>query len=72
MPDIWQTIASLLPGTRKIIGLDDLDLFNRQDLTAYVTCVHKCVQDAVDKLMLEMGQDPSKVDRRSRGFLGIS
>lgn len=72
MPDIWQTIASLLPGTRKIIGLDDLDLFDRQDLTAYVTCVHKCVQDAVDKLMLEMGQDPSKVDRRSRGFLGIS
>ena len=72
MPDIWQTIASLIPGTRKIIGLDDLDLFNRQDLTAYVTCVHKCVQDAVDKLMLEMGQDPSKVDRRSRGFLGIS
>jgi len=72
MPDIWQTIASLVPGTRKIIGLDDLDLFNRQDLTAYVTCVHKCVQNAVDKLMLEMGQDPSKVDRRSRGFLGIS
>ena len=72
MPDIWQTIASLVPGTRKIIGLDDLDLFNRQDLTAYVTCVHKCVQNAVDKLMLEMGQDPSKVDRRSRGFLWIS
>jgi len=72
MPDIWQTIASLLPGTRKIIGLDDLDLFDRQDHTAYVTCVHKCVQDAVDKLMLEMGQGPSKVDRRSRGFLGIS
>jgi hypothetical protein len=72
LPDVWQTLVALLPGTRKIIGLDELDLFNRQDLTAYVTCVHKCVQEGVDRLILEMGQDPSKIDRCSRGFFGIS
>jgi len=72
MPDAWQTVASLFPGAKKVVGLDDLNLFDKQDLTAYVTCVHQCLQDAVDKLMLDMGQDSSKIDRKSRGFLGIS
>jgi hypothetical protein len=72
MPDAWQTIASLFPGARKAAGLDDLNLFDKQDLTAYVTCVHQCLQNAVEKLMLDLGQDPSKIDRKSRGFLGIS
>ena len=72
MPDPWQTVASLVPGARKVVGLEDLNLFDKQDLTAYVTCVHHCLQRATDKLMLGLGQDPSKIDRKSRGFLGIS
>jgi len=72
MPDVWQVLVSLIPGTRKAIGLDELNLFNRQDLTAYVTCVHHCLLDAVEKLMLELNQDPSKIERKTRGFLGIS
>jgi len=72
MPDAWQTVASLFPGARKVVGLDDLNLFDKQDLTAYVTCVHYCLRNAAEKLMLDLGQDPSKIDRRSRGFLGIS
>jgi len=72
MPDVWQTLASLIPGARRVVGLDELNLFNKQDLTAYVTCVHHCLLEAVEKLMLGMDQDPSKIDRKSRGFLGIS
>jgi len=72
MPDVWQTVASLFPGLGKAVGLDELNLFNRQDLTAYATCVHHCLLDAVDKLMLGLNQDPSKIDRKTRGFLGIS
>jgi hypothetical protein len=72
MPEPWQTVVSLVPGARKAAGLDDLNLFNKQDLTAYVTCVHHCLLAAVDKLMLGLNQDPSKIDRRTRGFLGIS
>ncbi|MFA5393999.1 MAG: hypothetical protein WC081_01245 [Candidatus Ratteibacteria bacterium] len=49
-----------------------LDFFDEQDLRAYLTVAHKCVQQAVDSLMLELNQDPSKIDRKSRGFLGIS
>ena len=72
MPDVWQVLVSLIPGTRKAIGLDELNLFNRQDLTAYVTCVHHCMLEAVEQMMSGKGMDVSKIDRRTRGFLGIS
>jgi len=53
-------------------GLLDLDFFDLQDLKAYVTNAHHCALDAVDKLLLDLSQDPSKIERKSRGFLGIS
>jgi len=49
-----------------------LNIFQQQDLTAFATVVHHCLLRAIDKLMLGKGQDPSKIDRKSRGFLGIS
>jgi hypothetical protein len=72
MPDVWQVLVSLIPGTRKAIGLDELNLFNRQDLTAYVTCVHHCMLESVEQMMSGKGMDVSKIDRKTRGFLGIS
>lgn len=50
----------------------DLDLFDTQDLRTYVTNAHHCLLDSVDKLMVSLNQDPSKFERKSRGFLGIS
>jgi hypothetical protein len=50
----------------------DLDLFDEQDLRAYVTNAHHCLFEAVEKLMTDLHQDSSKIDRKSRGFLGIS
>jgi len=50
----------------------DLDLFDQQDLKAYVTNAHHCLLKSVEKLMTGLGQDPSKIERKSRGFLGIS
>jgi len=49
-----------------------LDLFQQQDLNAYATVVHHCLIKAVEKMMAGMGQDILKIDRKSRGFLGIS
>lgn len=71
-PDFLQSLIMLLPGVKKIMSIDDLNLFNKQDLTAYVTNVHHCLLKAVEKLMTDLNQDPSKIDRKSRGFLGIS
>ncbi len=49
-----------------------LDLFDEQDLRAYMTNVHHCLLKAVESLMKSLGQDFSKVDRKSIGFLGVS
>ena len=52
--------------------LVQLDLFDEQDLRAYVTAVHHCFTDSVVDLVSSLGQDTSRVDRSSKGFLGIS
>ena len=49
-----------------------LDIFQQQDLNAYATIVHHCLLKAVEKMMSGKGQDTSRIDRKSKGFLGIS
>jgi hypothetical protein len=72
-PTWWQALMSLIPFVTVIPEkLSDLDIFDEQDLRAYTTNSHRCVNKAVEKLILALHQDPSKIDRRSRGFLGIS
>jgi hypothetical protein len=48
------------------------DILVEEELNAYVTCVHHCLLKAVDELMTNLGQDPSTIDRKSKGFLGVS
>ena len=48
------------------------DIFMEEELTAYATLTHHCVLSAVEALMLNLGQDFSKVDRKTKGFMGIS
>ncbi len=72
-PSLWQALVSLIPFVRAVSArLHELDLFDQQDLRAYVTVAHHSLLSAVDTLMLSLSQDPSKIDRRSKGFLGIS
>jgi len=52
--------------------LQDLDLFDVQDLKAYNTVCHRAVLKAVEKLMRSSDQDTTKIDRTTKGFLGIS
>ena len=49
-----------------------LNVFKQQDLVAYTTLVHHCVLKAVADIMAANNQDFSKIERKSRGFLGIS
>jgi hypothetical protein len=49
-----------------------MDVIRFEELTAYVTKVHHSVLKAVASLMQKLGQDASKIDRKSRGFLGVS
>jgi hypothetical protein len=50
----------------------NLDVFDMEELTAYVTTGHHAVMDSVEALMGEFNQDFTKVETRSRGFLNIS
>lgn len=63
------TSKSKLKGQSGMLGLDFFDL---QDLTAYVTNVHHCLIESVERVIQELNQDPSRIERKSRGFLGIS
>ena len=59
-------------GRAAIRSSADLDLFEQQDLIAFATNCHHSLLKAVEKLMLSLNQDPSKIDRKSKGFLGVS
>ena len=49
-----------------------LNIFQQQDLNAYATVVHHCLLKSVETIMKSKNQDPSKIERKSKGFLGIS
>lgn len=69
----WRAILRIIPGLGGAsFVLESLDLFDRQDLTAYTTICHHSTMDAVVRIMMILDQDTSRIDRKSRGFLGIS
>ncbi len=71
-PSILEAFLLLFrPGT-SVFALSELDLFELQDLTAYTTVCHHSTLKAVRNLMLALDQDPSKIERKSKGFLGIT
>jgi len=50
----------------------NLDIFDSQDLRAYVTSVHRCaVRKAVEEVATELQQDTSKFEWKSKGFLQV-
>ena len=59
---------------KKFTGVDfsSLNAFQVEDLRAFVTLVHRGVTTAVDVIMQEAGLDPEKVNKTSKGFLGVS
>jgi hypothetical protein len=72
MPYAFMAAGAVMAQERRFTPGTKLDLFDEQDLRAYATNAHHCLLEAVDKLLLDLHQDPSKIDRKSRGFLGIS
>lgn len=72
-PSILEAFLLVLPLIKSTpLSLTELDLFDQQDLIAYTTNCHHSLLKAVEKQMLGLNQDPSKIDRKTRGFLGIS
>ena len=53
-------------------ALQSLDVFDQQDLTAYVTIGHHAVIKAVEELMRQRNLDLARLERKSRGMFGVS
>jgi len=66
-----KALSEILTKSEKGLSFS-LDLFQQQDLNAYATVVHHCLLKAIEKMMVGLNQDTSKIDRKSKGFLGIS
>lgn len=54
------------------VSAEDMDIFDIEELSAFVTVSHHSLLDAVEELMTGIDQDFSKVEKKSRGFLNIS
>jgi hypothetical protein len=57
---------------RKSVRPADLDMFDLEELTAYVTTVHHALKDTLEEIAKEVDFDFTKVDHKSRGFLNIT
>ena len=57
---------------KKEISPINLDIFDSEELHAYVATGHHAVLDSVERIMGEFDQDFTKVETKSRGFLNIS
>lgn len=72
-PGFFKSMFSAMLSHGNIKALSySLDLFSQQDLRAYVTSVHSlAVRKAVEAVSSELGQDSSRFDWRSKGFLEV-
>jgi hypothetical protein len=72
-PTPLMALLSLIPYVNIIPqSLADIDLFDQQDLQAYATNAHHCMLKAVTELMEHLHQDPSTLNRQSKGFFGVN
>lgn len=46
-------------------------LFGSQDLSAHASIIHDCAKTVVNETMVELGQDPAKVNTRTKGILDL-
>jgi len=56
----------------KAVSPEFMDIFDMEELTAYVTSVHHALTSTSEEIAKEVDFDFTKVDLKSRGFLNIS
>jgi hypothetical protein len=58
--------------TKRRVTLENMDLFDTQELNAFAGTIHHSVVYASNQIADSVGFDFSKVDQKPRGFLNIS
>jgi hypothetical protein len=72
-PGFFKSMFSAMLANGNITALSfSLDLFSNQDLRAYITSVHRgAVRKAAEQIVEDLGQDSTKCDWKSKGFLEV-
>jgi len=65
-----RTVSKYTTGNPQAIS-QAIDLFDQQDLSAYVSVAHHCVTQTVEMLMQELNQNTSRLNTKSKGFLEV-
>lgn len=71
MGKVIQQAANLVPGSAIFGALFSMDVFDQQDLNAYVTVGHRAVRKAVEDLLKKKNLDLA-IDWKSKGMLAVS
>ncbi len=58
--------------TKRRVTLENMDIFDRQELSAFAGTVHHCVLFGSENIAEAVNFDFSKVDRKTRGFLNLA
>jgi len=58
--------------TNRRVTLENMDLFDRQELSAFAGTVHHCVLFGSENVADAVNFDFSKVDRKTKGFLNLA
>jgi hypothetical protein len=66
----WYLVVTA-PDLFTCLSTGNLNLFQQQELKAFVTIIHRCLRQAIAELLLSFGQEPSQLEATSTGFLGV-
>jgi hypothetical protein len=66
----WYLVLSA-PDLFTSLSAGHRNLFQQQELKAFVAVIHRCVRQAIVELLLSFGQEPSQLEATSTGFLGV-
>jgi len=69
---VWMLLKFYDKIINRKISLENMDLFDRQELSAFAGTVHHCVLYGSENIAEAVNFDFSKVDRKSRGFLNLT
>jgi hypothetical protein len=66
-----RTVSKYTAGDPNALS-QNIDVFSQQDLSAYVSITSHCVEQALDMLLEDLKQDPSRLHgTQSKGFLSV-
>jgi hypothetical protein len=69
---VWLLLKLYDKITNRRISLENMDIFDRQELSAFAGTIHHAVTHGSEVISNTVGFDFSRVDQKSKGFLNLT